>query len=85
MLACDGCGAIVSERPDEEDPTATWYCLTVGPVIGGGMAMLATIDVDDALLAEPEEHDLLPPPEPPRHFCTLGCLRVWTERTGAAS
>lgn len=81
LLACDGCGTIVSDRPDD-DPTSRWWVLSMGPVIGGGLVLPEiTFDVDD--LDADEEEDL-PLPEPPRHFCGTPCLLAWATRQEAS-
>lgn len=81
LLACDGCGSIVSDRPDDDDPTATWWCLSASPAIG--MGLLPTISFNEELVemddddAPPEDP---PPVEPDRHFCSIDCVGKWTTR-----
>lgn len=88
MIGCDGCGAIVQDRG--EDEAATWLALTFGPTIGD-TGLLPTIDFSTTVIElgdepqpEPEPIDLKPV-EPVRHFCTIACLRTWAERAEAAA
>jgi hypothetical protein len=80
LLSCDGCGDIVSARPDDEDPTATWWSLIPSPMIGGGLAPIIMQSFDEALDPDPVMSTDLDRPEPDRHFCTLACLAVWIDR-----
>ncbi len=79
MLGCDGCGAIVSERVDDDDPTRRWLCLTEGPTIGGALLGIALPDLTRFEDEPPEPVDL-ETPAPPRHFCTVACLATWALR-----
>lgn len=82
MLGCDGCGAIVSERVDDDDPTRRWLCVTEGPTIGGGMAGLAIAlaPIDEAAIGDPIPPAELDCPAPARHFCNVACLASWALR-----
>lgn len=95
LLSCDGCGTIVSDRPEDEDPTGTWWSLSASPVIGGGLfrALPSITSVtqitfgegaEDLDVEEPEpEEDPLPPPDPDRHFCSIECIGAWVARREA--
>lgn len=86
LLACDGCGNITSARPEDDDPTATWWCLYHGPVIGGGtlkplsIETFVHIDLDEPVPEPAPER--AEPPEPERHFCCLECIGAWVSRRG---
>lgn len=83
MLSCDGCGEIVSDRPDDEDPTARWWALTAAPPVGG-MGLLPMISMTTEYSDEPTEPVDIPPVEPDRHFCSVPCLVAWAGRRSAA-
>lgn len=76
LLSCDGCGQIVSERPDDPDPTAKWWSLSLAPSIGGAM-LLPEISFE---VAEEYDDGEVVALVPDRHFCALDCLRAWVLR-----
>lgn len=84
LLSCDGCGTIVSDRAEDDDPTASWWCLSFAPVIGaGGLLPIISMDVDEAIFGgEPEDLEVVPI-EPDRHFCSVPCLGAWVTRREA--
>lgn len=85
-LMCDGCGAIASSRGHSEEPGAVaWYELNRNPVeVPNGFDTIRSPVLEDfgeRLTAGGSEVELKQwEYQPPLHFCTMACLRSWTNR-----
>lgn len=77
LLQCDGCGQVVGERADDEDPTRQWWALAAAPIIGGGLLPVLNLTMDQD---EEPEPDQFVPIEPPRHVCSDSCGETWFRR-----
>jgi hypothetical protein len=72
-LLCDQCGRLTSDRPAEAEQGAadSWWSLGSSPAPGGETLLpIITMVADDP---DPVEKEW----EPPRHFCSVGCLAEW--------